>query len=76
MLIILYSFYLLYALDCTEFLDECFQSSVVVNHDFKVATEQTIMGINVDAAQYELFFFGNDTRQICDNADVVDTDDP
>ena len=50
----LQAFYLLDALDGAELADEAFKAGGVVNHDGQVAAEEAVVGVDADAAQYEL----------------------
>ena len=69
------TFHLLDAFYRSQTLDERFEFGVVIKHDDQVSSEQSVVTVDVDAAQHELFLLGDDARQIVDNSDVVDADD-
>ena len=54
-----------------EFLDECLQSRVIVNHNGDVAAKQSVVGIDVDGTQHQLLLFLDNAGQVVDNTDIV-----
>ena len=69
--IVLYSVDLFDTFNGTQFLYQGFQTRVVVNHDGNVATEQPVVGIDIDGAQYQFFFFRDDAGNVVYNTDIV-----
>ena len=69
------TFNLLDASDRAQALDKRFKFSIIVNHHYKIASEQTVVAVDVDAAQHEFFFFRYDVCQIVYNTDVIITND-
>ena len=62
---------MLHALDGFELLDEQVELAVVFDKQHHVATEEPIVGIDVDGAHGELVFLGNDVGDIAHDADIV-----
>ena len=69
------SFYTLDAPHGAQLLDETLEARVVVEHDDEVAPEQSVVGVDVDAAQDELLVLRDDAGQVVDDAQVVVADD-
>lgn len=69
--LLLDSLYLLNTSDGTQLLNQIVKFSGVVQHYNKISAEQSIVTVNVDTAQDEFLVFRNDTRQIIQDAQVV-----
>lgn len=50
MVIVLYSFYLFDTFHGAQFLDELFETGGIFKHHHQIATEQTVVGVDVDGA--------------------------
>ena len=70
-----YSLDLLHPLHRLELLDERLEAGVVGHHHDEVATEETVVRVDVDAAQHQLLVLGDDGREVVDDAEVVVAND-
>ena len=75
LILVLNSLNLLDAFHRAQFFDQSFKFRQVVNHYDKISTEQSVVTVDIDTAQYEFFFHRDNAGQIVDNANVVDADD-
>ena len=66
-----YSRHLFYSFHGFEFFDQGFESRCVVDVNNKISAEETVVAVDADTSQRELFVLTDDARQIVDNADVV-----
>ena len=57
-----------------QFLDELFQTGGVFEHHDEIATEQAVVGVDVDRAQHQSLILGDDTREIVHDTDIIGTD--
>ena len=75
MIIFSYSADLFNTFDGTQFLDKGLQTGIVVDHDDEVTTEQTVVRVDIDAAQHQFLVLGDDAGEVVDDADIIVADD-
>ena len=61
------------AFDGAELLDEGFEARGIFEHHHQIATEQTVVAVDIDAAQNQLLVLRDDAGEIVDNAYIVVT---
>ena len=60
-----------YSLHSLEFFDQGFESRCVVDVDHEISAKESVVAVDTDTAQRELFILTDDTRKIVHDADVV-----
>ena len=61
------------AFDGAELLDEGFETRGVFEHHHQIATKQTVVAVDINAAQNQFLVFRDDAGEIVDNTDIVVT---
>ena len=65
---------LFHALYCAQFLYQLIEFGVVLHVDFEVSAEQSVMAVDIYAAHHYLLLFGDDTRYVVHDSDVIVSD--